>query len=160
MDEEMSEEMAALHEMFDGEDDVDFAADIDPHLVARLVYDHCAGGSGPHLDERFLLALRPVLALPDRQARVPGYRAALEAMPRQSYCGLRLLFAFLRRVHDNASINGMTAADLQQSLYRALLPPSKGDYKEVIGDLIVLADQVFVSEARGQTQTLADTYTW
>jgi hypothetical protein len=49
----------------------------------------------------------------------------------------------VRQVHRNASINGMSAHDLQRALYDTLLPPSKGDYKDVIGTMIVNFDAVF-----------------
>ena len=82
-----------------------------------------------------------------RATPVPGrvelLRVALATLSERNLLSLLLLFRLLHRIHSNASINNVSAVDLQKSLYPALLPPSKGDFQDVIGDLIVQFDAVF-----------------
>jgi hypothetical protein len=90
-------------------------------------------------------------------SRIDQLAHAVQALDEINFCTLQLVCGLLHQIHSNASINGMTAGDLQQALYNVLLPPSKGDYKAVIGDLIANFGYVFgANSSDGDESSSAD----
>lgn len=89
-------------------------------------------------------------------SRIDQLAYALQALDERSFLTLRLICNLLYQIHSNASINGMTAGDLQQALYGVLLPPSKGDYKAVIGDLIANFEYVFGTDTTDGDESTTD----
>lgn len=79
-------------------------------------------------------------------SRVDELANAVHELDDWNYLTLLLVCRLFNQVHSNASINKMTAFDLQESLYASLLPPSKGDYKDIIGDLIAHFAYVFATD--------------
>ena len=57
---------------------------------------------------------------------------------------LELVFGFLLRVHSNASINNMTATDLQDS--HCVWLDEEQKFKDVLSDLIVYHEEIFMSK--------------
>ena len=63
-----------------------------------------------------------------RRARVCE-RGGGATQSERNLLSLLLVFRLLHRIHSNASINNVSAVDLQKALYAVLLPPSKGDFQ-------------------------------
>jgi hypothetical protein len=89
-------------------------------------------------------------------SRIDLLGSAVQSLDERAFLTLRLICNLLYQIHSNASINGMTAGDLQQALYAVLLPPSKGDFKPVIGDLIANFEYVFGTDSTDDDETASD----
>jgi hypothetical protein len=99
----------------------------------------------------------PAVVVGRATSRIDQLAHAVQTLDESSFCTLQLICGLLYQIHSNASINGMTAGDLQQALYSVLLPPSKGDYKAVIGDLIANFGFVFgANSSDGDESSSAD----